>query len=889
MDRLAAAIGRSYTIERELGAGGMATVYLAEDLKHKRRVALKVLKPELAAVLGAERFVQEITTTAALQHPHILPLFDSGAADGFLYYVMPFIDGETLRDKLNRETQLGVDEAVRIAVDVAEALHYAHTHGVIHRDIKPENILIGNGRPIVADFGIALALSAAAGGRITETGLSLGTPHYMSPEQATAEKDISARSDVYSLASVLYEMLTGQPPHLGGSAQQIIMKIITEQAQPVTQLRRAVPPNVAAAVAKALEKLPADRFISAKAFAEALGNVAFTATGVASGDGARVGAARWKERMAIPLAIGMLVAMAAAAWAWRHPQGTAHSPLAVRTLLTLPDSAPVVQQDGSLFAISKDGSRFVYVGPGTGDRALWTRPWNSLASTMIPGTLGGDSPFLSPDGETIAFYLSGQNGLYTVSMRGGARQTVALDSTVALGGDFGPDAAIYFSRVDGIRRTVAESNVAEPVTTVNRSADESRHGWVDVLPNGKGALFTILYGGEANEAERSQIAVIDFRSRTVKPLFRGIRAQYSPSGHIVYADHSGGLLAIEFDQDKFIARGSPLAIVSSTNSNLRGVVDFTISTTGTLVYIAGNTRRTETLLWVDRQGKEQIIDSTMTGPFADLALSPDATRLAVTQEGGNGLDIWIKDLGAAGTLSKLTADGDDWAPGWTRDGNGVTYVHEGGKSTDLMRRRADGGDTAVTLLHATRQLDYGTVSPGGEWIVYAASPMFAKTGRDLFARRATGDTSTIAIAATAATDVAPRLSPDGRWIAYASNQAGTNEVFASPFPNVQDARIQVSVNGGAHPVWSKDGRELFYVAYGGTVTAAAVDATAMLRIRDRVPLFNANAYNRDPFSGLSYDVAPDGRFVMTRVKERGSANLILLQNWLAELSPPKQP
>ncbi|MEQ1693516.1 MAG: serine/threonine-protein kinase, partial [Gemmatimonas sp.] len=226
VDRLTAALADRYRIERELGQGGMATVYLAEDLKHKRRVALKVLKPELAAVLGAERFVQEITTTAALQHPHILPLFDSGEADGFLYYVMPFIDGETLRAKLDRETQLGVDEAVHIATDVADALHYAHTRGVIHRDIKPENILLANGRPMVADFGIALAVSAAAGGRMTETGLSLGTPHYMSPEQATAEKEISARSDVYSLGSVLYEMLAGQPPHLGGSAQQIIMKII---------------------------------------------------------------------------------------------------------------------------------------------------------------------------------------------------------------------------------------------------------------------------------------------------------------------------------------------------------------------------------------------------------------------------------------------------------------------------------------------------------------------------------------------------------------------------------------------------------------------------------------------------------------------------------------
>jgi serine/threonine-protein kinase len=279
--RLSTALADRYKIERRLGEGGMATVYLAEDLKHQRKVALKVLKPDLAAVLGAERFVQEIQTTASLQHPHILPLFDSGTAgqrDGgteFLYYVMPYVEGETLREKLDRETQLSIEEAVRIATEVADALDYAHRHGVVHRDIKPENILLHDGRPMVADFGIALAVSAAAGGRMTETGLSLGTPHYMSPEQATAEKDLTARSDIYSLGSVLYEMLTGEPPHVGGSAQAIIMKIVTEPADPVTKIRKSVPAHVAAATARALEKLAADRFESAAKFADALTNPAF--------------------------------------------------------------------------------------------------------------------------------------------------------------------------------------------------------------------------------------------------------------------------------------------------------------------------------------------------------------------------------------------------------------------------------------------------------------------------------------------------------------------------------------------------------------------------------------------------------------------------------------
>src|SRR5215510_926848 len=269
-DRLTTALSDRYRIERELGAGGMASVYLAHDLRHDRDVAIKVLKPELAAVLGADRFVVEIKTTAALQHPHILPLFDSGTADGFLFYVMPYVQGETIREKLNRETQFGIDEAVRIAREVADALDYAHRHGVIHRDIKPENVLLHDGRAIVMDFGIALALSAAGGGRMTETGLSLGTPHYMSPEQATAEKQLTHRSDVYSLAAVLYEMLSGEPPHMGNSAQQIIMKIIAEPVRSVTQLRKSVPPNVAAAIGRALEKLPADRFATAAEFATAL-------------------------------------------------------------------------------------------------------------------------------------------------------------------------------------------------------------------------------------------------------------------------------------------------------------------------------------------------------------------------------------------------------------------------------------------------------------------------------------------------------------------------------------------------------------------------------------------------------------------------------------------
>jgi serine/threonine protein kinase len=270
IDRLNAALEGRYRIERELGQGGMATVFLAEDLKHDRKVALKVLKPELAAVVGAERFLAEIRTTANLQHPNILPLFDSGEADSFLFYVMPYVEGESLREKLDREKQLHVDEAVGIATEVAEALHAAHGQGIIHRDIKPANILLSSGRPLVADFGIALAVTQAGGERITETGLSLGTPYYMSPEQATGDRVPTAASDVYGLGCVLYEMLTGEPPHTGSTAQAVLGKILLGSPTRATELRPAIPVHIDSALLKALEKLPADRFDSAAEFAPAV-------------------------------------------------------------------------------------------------------------------------------------------------------------------------------------------------------------------------------------------------------------------------------------------------------------------------------------------------------------------------------------------------------------------------------------------------------------------------------------------------------------------------------------------------------------------------------------------------------------------------------------------
>jgi serine/threonine-protein kinase len=460
VERLQTALADRYRLEGEIGAGGMASVYLAHDLRHDRRVAVKVLRPELAAVIGAERFLAEIKLTANLQHPHILPLFDSGAADSFLYYVMPFVAGETLRARLNREKQLPVADALGIAGEVASALDYAHRHQVVHRDIKPENILLHDGRALVADFGIALAASKASGARMTETGMSLGTPQYMSPEQAMGEREITARSDVYALGAVLYEMLTGDPPFSGSTAQAIVARVVTETPRPLLPQRHTIPPQVESAVMTALEKLPADRVATAAEFAAALADRSPTAA--ATVPTAAVPAPRSSARRpsATLAAAGVaILATIAALWGWLRPMP---EPPVSRFSLFLPASRALQQigQSGGRLAISPDGRKLVYVGPGEGGPRLWLRRLDQLDATPISGTEGGASPFFSPDGRQIGFITRGRT-VRLVSLEGGPPLTLT-DSANTTGGDWGADGYVYFEVDSGVGRARAPGGPVGP-------------------------------------------------------------------------------------------------------------------------------------------------------------------------------------------------------------------------------------------------------------------------------------------------------------------------------------------------------------------------------------------------------------------------------------------
>jgi serine/threonine-protein kinase len=342
LEQLKRAVADRYRVDDEIGRGGMATVYRAHDLKHDRSVALKVLRPELAASLGTERFLREITLTARLDHPHILALLDSGEAGGLLYYVMPFVEGESLRARLEREKQLPLDDTLRIAREVADALSYAHQHGIVHRDIKPENILLARGHARVADFGIARAVRAAGGQTLTETGLAIGTPAYMSPEQAGGEREIDARTDVYSLGAVVYEMLAGQPPYTGATAGAIMARKAMEPVPSLKVVRETVPQAVEQAVTRALARAPADRFGSAQQFAEALVRAPEAAPGPAARSGGRV----WLGLGLLATATaGMLLVTDAGGLRTRLTGGAPGPRIESLAVLPLENHSPDPQQD----------------------------------------------------------------------------------------------------------------------------------------------------------------------------------------------------------------------------------------------------------------------------------------------------------------------------------------------------------------------------------------------------------------------------------------------------------------------------------------------------------------------------------------------------------------
>ncbi|WKW11386.1 protein kinase [Pseudogemmatithrix spongiicola] len=874
-DRLTLALADRYRIIRHLGTGGMASVYLAEDLKHERQVAIKVLKPELAAVLGAERFVVEIKTTAALQHPGILPLFDSGTADGFLFYVMPYIEGETIRDRLNRETQLGVDEAVRLTREIADALDYAHRRGIIHRDVKPENLLLHDGRALVMDFGIALAVSAAAGGRMTETGLSLGTPHYMSPEQATADKDLTARSDVYSLASVLYEMLTGNPPHTGSSAQQIIMKIITEPAAPVTQYRKTVPPHVAAAVARGLEKLPADRFATAKEFSDALGTVGFTQTVASAASNTRAALAAPRTRIALA-ALPWLVT--AAALAWGLTRDTASSPPPV-TRFAIARSGNGEPRDaaGSPIAVSPDGRSIAYVGSDSlGGLWLYLRAIDNLVPQQLAGTNGATAPVFSPDGRQLAFLQ--ESRIKAIDLGSGSISPLLTQlSTNSL--SWGSDGHFYFTDGGQLLRTPVSGGAVDTLLKTLPHPDDLLR-WPDVLPDGRGVLLTLVRGGSPMLAlyHSGENRLIEFGIGGMYPRW------VSPSW-VVYAVSGGTVVAASFDVKTMAFTGPASPIADNVRTGPAFPIKGGVGRDGTIAFLPGSEGGSNELVVTDRSGAvQQRFVAPDRSFFGEARFSPDGRRalLAVIELAQtNRRALWTADFQAR-SLSRLTFDSAAFGQAWSPDGRYAYYS----TGATLRRVATDGsGKTDSLFTSPAGGISEIESTPDGAAVVMRYYKVSSGFDRDIGLVPLDGRSPLQPWLNTTFNESAIDLSPDGQWLLYSSNESGQSQVYVRRASAVSGRWPVTTGRGGATARWGARGREIVF-ASGDSMTAVSFTpgeeptiGPARKLFADQTFLLGGNA--------TPWDVSPQGDRLLTarRWTEDGRLQIEVIANWFAQRSP----
>ncbi len=867
LDRLTAALADRYRIDRELGAGGMATVYLADDLRHERKVALKVLRPELAAVIGAERFLKEIKVTANLQHPHILGLIDSGEVDGLLWYAMPFVEGESLRDLLQREKQLPIPDAVRIATEVAGALDYAHRHGVIHRDIKPENILLHDGSALVADFGIALAASTA-GTRMTETGMSLGTPHYMSPEQAMGEREISARSDVYALGCITYEMLTGDPPFTGSTAQAIVAKVVTERPHPLRSQRHTIPPQVEAAVLTALEKLPADRFASAAEFAAALADRGFTTAAVAA-QGATASDARWRRIAAVAglLAVAMGVA-AGIGWSRRGSPGLVH-----RFYVSMDRSLPSFANP----IVSPDGSRFIY---SDDEGSLMLRPSDGLDARPIPGSEASWAPTFSPDGREIVVSKGFPGPIQVISLEGGAIRTLVADSAYGSGLAWSEDDWIYYFHGEeygrDLMRIRATGGAPEFVGRPDQSQGALFFIWPQALPGSRLILLSVQpLDGD------SRIGVLDPATGEVTLIATGTTARYAPTGHLLVVGIDGTLQAARFDpatgevSGGFTVVAEGLAIWSSI------IPSIGLSDAGTLLYQPAPPDGQ--VVRVSRDGgREESVDPNWRGTFNTVSLSPDGTRLAIGVGRAGRTELWVRDL-RSDVMTKLSSGGTfNYRPSWSADGREVIFTSDQGGKITTYRVRADGSSPPSPLVQLAASVDEAVYSADGQWLILRAG---SGGGRDVLARRVSDDSTVVRLVASSAEEFSPTLSPDGRWLAYASDETGRTEVYVRPFPDTESAKYTISRGGGAEPVWSPAGGELFFRDGNDNLVAAVMAPGPGFQVASTRVLFSIASYFGDN-RHRGFTVAPDGRsflFIKSPGILSGSNQLVVTLNWFEEL------
>ena len=866
--RLGAALSDRYRIERELGQGGMATVYLAQDLKHDRKVAIKVLRAELAAVIGAERFLAEIKTTANLQHPHILPLHDSGEADSFLYYVMPFVEGESLRDRLNRQKQLPIPDAVRIASEVASALDYAHRHKVIHRDIKPENILLHDGRAMVADFGIALAASKAGGTRMTETGMSLGTPHYMSPEQAMGEREIGPQSDVYALGAVTYEMLVGEPPFTGPTAQAIVAKVMTGEPADITGQRRTVPPHVDAAVLTALQKLPADRFESAAEFAEALAGHSSRSTPRLARSKSASTAGPWRAISAV-LGTVLLVLLGLAAWNFnraRVPSGPSIYDA------VLPDSAPMTFAAATAttsygislrnLSISPAGDFAVYAARQGDSSLLWYRSLRDATARPITGTLGATAPRISPDGARIAFVVGER--VMVVPVAGGEVRRL-LEGEAATSLQWVSNTELLAVDLDGYRlKQLNREGSSAQTRSIPRCVLAQ---WV---PEQKQLLCSynrtaLLFDPESGKQWSLRAALPDGSpgSPLTGSAFRIVNNRY-----LVYLAVDGSLLAARYDPATHVALRS-VTLLAGVRREAIGEAQYDLSADGTLLYAPGADASIGRMVSLRAGGTPQPLP-VETADFQRYDLSRDRRWLAAAVQATEGLELRVYDLRDGQHFTWLKGEAVRH-PIWNPDGGWLLVAVRDSTRFTILRGTPSSGTRPDTL--ASWEFDGANPDPidlhddhlavAQNWAGSTAMRFDPSLAHPTFDTVLTGGRF-------------PSVSPNGKLLLYQTLEGGRIEVTSFP---VTGRRWQLA-SDGAEPLWLSATEVLYRKGVSWYL--------ARLNPETGEPAGAATFWARDPrfsdTSGWSNRSSHDGGIIYVQGPEEVTASYLrVIPNWVEQM------
>jgi serine/threonine protein kinase/Tol biopolymer transport system component len=808
-ERLPAALAFSYQIERELGRGGMATVYLARDLKHDRLVAVKVLRPDLAAVLGGERFLREIQLTAQLQHPHILPLLDSGQAAGFLYYVMPYIEGETLRHKLTREGQLPIEETLQLTKSVAGALDYAHQRGVIHRDIKPENILLYQGEPMVADFGVALAAASAGRERLTETGLSLGTPAYMSPEQASASPKLDARSDQYSLACVVYEMLAGEPPYTGPTAQAVIAKRFSEPIPHLSTVRE-VPVGLERAITRALARSPADRFPSVSIFGQALGADPTMPTTIAGG---RPGSVRLKWLLRSAAVIPLLAILALLG---RHLRSTSGPGIPTHRQFTFTAQAEEP-------AFSPDGKTIAYVSQ---HRSLVLE---DLAGggpvTVVPPVPQLGSPRWSPDGRWLYFRMIPDtiqpSGIYRIPSSGGAPVKLAVPEMSDAWGPFdlspSGDAMVRVSRdsllvldlksgKERVRLAVGGPGLREGkerLTSLGavRNVSWSPDGrWIASTEEGLGGSSILVTSADGQRGTR---------------LADGIGpVKWSPKSDALYflAMVSGGtdLMRLRFDSHTGSASDQPRVVLSGLPTLLDWTAVFDLRHDGhMLAYVRGPQSHHVWALTIE-QHRDTAIGRRLSEDSRAYdwpALKRDGSSLAVVQYDGSGRgigDFFTVPFGG-GEFTRLTqGPGYKSNASWSPDGTSLVYVLTDSTGSKLILTDRRGGRRRIGTTPPFLVGYYRTSwSADGRTLLYPAVHARTLVALDV----AQGRETLISTPDSLDFWMAAVVSPDGRRVVAAENHRATDQfrLWRTSVAESQWISLPTPAGDNIPLLWREDG------------------------------------------------------------------------------------